>query len=170
MQRNEEIVLEDIGLHVQTAGENYTCLFFRTRPLIKLGKEIISSPQELEESFSARYLEKDLQGIAQLMNFILQGSAFDFIDDIEEYQYDYQKTVEWELKNWDSMGPRLSDYGIFDVTGMHEPKCEKGYLCFYVENALNHIPYKVSIRVPINRDKVEGTYQLLPYTGMEMKN
>ncbi len=100
---------------------------------------------------------------AEISNFLWKGLQFQYIENITSYQSFYREQIELERKcPSDIFQYRLTDYKIFDVTVMHEPRLEEGKLSYYVFNASNGLPYRVVCPFPYTAASTLVHYQILP--------
>ena len=107
------------------------------------------------------YLDK----AAQVINFLVKGLEFQYIDDISLFQTNYRRIIEDESFESPYEHTRLSDYGIYDVSGMHPPKIVEGQLVFFVRHDYTALPYRVSLPYPIAANDKSVYYELLPLMG-----
>ena len=104
-----------------------------------------------------------LKEFAEVSNFLWKGSAFHFIDCIRDYQEIYLEQVELEKKHPSDVFPyRLTDYKIFDVSVMHEPRLEEGQVAYFVYNTATGLPYRVVCPFPYTSNSTLVHYQILP--------
>lgn len=105
---------------------------------------------------------------AIIANFFWKGTEFQFIDSIPSYQKQYRDRVIYERKySADVFEFRLTDYKIFDVSVIHEPKVEEGQIFFYVCNLSNGLPYRVVAPFPYTSTSTLVHYQILPFLEEE---
>ena len=96
-------------------------------------------------------------------NFLWKGLDFQFIDCIVDYQKQYREQVELEKKCPSDVFPyRLTDYQIFDVSLMHEPKLESGTIHYFVFQTHTGLPYRVVSPFPYTSLSTVVHYQILP--------
>lgn len=104
-----------------------------------------------------------IKEFAEIANFLWKGLSFTFIDQIEEYKKFYIEHVELEKQHPSDVFPfRLTDYQIFDVSVMHDPKIEKNLLHFFVYQTATAIPYQVVCPFPYDSSSTVVRYQILP--------
>jgi hypothetical protein len=111
-----------------------------------------------------------LKEFAEISNFLWKGSQFFYIESISSYQKYYSKQIELEKKCPSDIFPyRLTDYKIFDVSVMHDPCLEDGYLKYFVYNSTTGIPYRVVCPFPYTSNSALVHYQILPIKTEENK-
>jgi hypothetical protein len=155
---------------------NQTCI-----KAIKVGNrtvELISSPgkrlaeleqkthlvlwtlvQDLTELSSITYIKE----FAEISNFFWKGWQFQCIESIEAFQVNYRTQIELERRHAGDIFPyRLTDYQIFDVSHMHEPRIENDNLIYFVWNTENGLPYRVVCPFPYVATSNIVHYQILP--------
>lgn len=104
-----------------------------------------------------------LKAFAEISNFLWKAGQFQCIDCIADYQTHYVEQVKLEKKHPGDIFPyRLTDYKIFDVSGMHNPRLENGNLIYYVYNTANGLPYRVICPFPYTGNSTLVHYQILP--------
>jgi hypothetical protein len=104
-----------------------------------------------------------LKQFAEISNFLWKGLQFQFIDQIAEYQKFYTEQVELERRCPSDIFPyRLTDYKIFDVSVMHDPRLEESILVYFVFNTTTALPYRVICPFPYNATSTLVHYQILP--------
>lgn len=104
-----------------------------------------------------------LREFCEISNFFWKGVQFEFIDSIQAYQQQYIERIEMEYNNPADIFPyRLTDFAIFDISVMHEPKIEGDMLSFYVYNVTNGLPYCVICPYPYPVKSTQVHYQILP--------
>ena len=114
---------------------------------------------EIEELSHSHYIE----AFAEISNFFWKGLQFQRIYDIQEFQQHYIKQVELEKNHPADVFPyRLSDFKIFDVSVIHEPKIENNQLIYFVFNVSNGLPYRVVCLFPYPKASTYVHYQILP--------
>ena len=107
-----------------------------------------------------------LKEFAVISNFLWKGGSFQFIDSIEEYQKNYYAQIEREKKYPADVFPyRLTDYKIFDLSVMHDPRLIEEQLHFYVSNTASGLPYHVICPFPYTSLSTLVHYQILPLKG-----
>lgn len=107
-----------------------------------------------------------LKEFAVISNFLWKGTSFQFIDQIEEYQKNYYAQIERENKYPADVFPyRLTDYKIFDLSAMHDPRLIEERLHFYVSNTATGLPYRVICPFPYTSLSTLVHYQILPLKG-----
>lgn len=103
---------------------------------------------------------------AEISNFFWKGQQFQCIASIPKFQEEYRRQVEMEKKHPADVFPfRLTDYKIFDVSVMHEPKIIKDQLIYYTFNISNGLPYRVVCPYPYPSASTLIHYQILPILG-----
>lgn len=104
-----------------------------------------------------------IKEFAVISNFFWKAGEFQFIESIPEYQKFYLDRVEFEKKNpADLLEYRLTDFKEFDVSLMHPPTIEKGFLYYYTYQQSNWIPYRVVCPFPYHLESSHVHYQVLP--------
>jgi hypothetical protein len=88
---------------------------------------------------------------------VLAGSEYRMINNPELYQQLYRRRILEENCDFD-LQPRLSAYGIFDISDIHPPSIEGRRLVFFARNSHN-VPYKVTCDLTSRKMR----YELLPY-------
>lgn len=115
--------------------------------------------QQLPQLSEKTYIKE----FAKISNFLWKGLQFQFIDQIAEYQNFYNTQVELERKCPSDIFPyRLTDYKIFDVSVMHDPRCENGQLFYFVYQTTTALPYRVVCPFPYLSTSTLVHYQILP--------
>lgn len=130
-------------------------------PIVEVENQTYKTFLSLFEAFPS--LLKDHSAYAKLANFIFKKTEYLFIEDIAKYQEEYLERVEYEKNTFEYIPDRIIDHGIFDVFAMHPPKNVDHQLIFFVKHYHTQIPYRASCPFPIEREKYEIRYQLLPY-------
>lgn len=102
--------------------------------------------------------------LAQLTNFLAKGFEYQYIENTKQFKEDYLNRIEFEKNSFDYIPNRLIDHGIFNVMVMHPPHIINNELVFFVKNAQNDLPFKVSCPFPITSETPNVLYQLLPYS------
>lgn len=140
--------------------ENEFNLLFNSlhQPTIEIANENYNSLKALLQKYPLLVCDTNLPKTVQMINFLLTGLEYEYIDDLEKFKEDYQQRIESEQATLVGNSVKLSDYGIYDVSFMHEPKLDKGKLIFFVKNDSNNLPYKVSVDTISSK----AHYELLP--------
>lgn len=100
---------------------------------------------------------------AEISNFLWKGLQFQFIDQIADYQRFYIERIELERKcPTDIFQFRLTDFKIFDVSVMHDPRINEKELSFFVYNTSSALPYRVVCPFPYIEASALVHYQILP--------
>lgn len=100
---------------------------------------------------------------AEIANFLWKGLQFQFIDQIADYQRFYNEQVDLERRcPTDIFQFRLTDFKIFDVSVMHEPRIDGNELSFFVYHASSALPYRVVSPFPYIEASALVHYQILP--------
>lgn len=106
---------------------------------------------------------KYLKEFARISNFFWKGLVFRYVDSIAEFQHAYHQQIELEKRCLGDIFPyRLTDYKIFDVSVMHEPRLDNGSLYYFVYNTSNGLPYRVVCPFPYTTTSTLVHYQILP--------
>lgn len=104
-----------------------------------------------------------IEQFAEISNFLWKGLQFQYVDHISDYQRFYTEQVELEKKcAGDIFQYRLTDYKIFDVSLMHEPRIEGDQLHYFVYNKTTGVPYRVVCPFPYEGTSTLVHYQVLP--------
>jgi hypothetical protein len=104
-----------------------------------------------------------LVSFAQLSNFLWKGKQFKYIECIKTYQNHYKERIELERRYpSDLFEYRLTDYHIFDVSIMHEPRIESNQLIYFTYQTSTGLPYKVVCPFPYISNSSTVHYQILP--------
>lgn len=131
--------------------------------LIKFNEQFFSHlwllVQQIPELSDADYLRE----FAEVSNFLWKGIQFECVISIESYQKRYNEQIELEKKYPSDVFPyRLTDYKIFDVSVMHDPRLEEGNLLYFVYNTTTGLPYRVVCPFPYTSTSTLVHYQILP--------
>jgi hypothetical protein len=106
---------------------------------------------------------RHLKEFSEVSNFLWKGLSFQFINCITDYQKFYLEQIELEKNHPGDIFPfRLTDYKIFDVSIMHEPRLQEGHLSYFVYNNETGLPYRVVCPFPYNSNSTLVHYQILP--------
>lgn len=132
-------------------------------PVIAIGDKTFTNLLTLIKAFPILESEDNIKSLALAANFLFQGIKFHIIDDASKYQTEYLKRIEFEEQNINQNLRRLSDYGIFDVSTIHEPKRVEGKFIFFVREDYTDLPYRVTFDSPIVSESPEVKYELLHY-------
>jgi hypothetical protein len=104
-----------------------------------------------------------IKQFAEISNFLWKGLQFQYIESVADYQKFYTEQVELEKRcPTDIFQYRLTDYKIFDVSVMHEPRLDDEQLFYYVYNTSTGLPYRVVCPFPYNGASTLVHYQILP--------
>lgn len=104
-----------------------------------------------------------IKQFSEISNFLWKGIQFQFIENIADYQIFYIEQVELEKRcPSDIFQYRLTDYKIFDVSVIHEPRLDDGQLMYYVYNTSTGLPYRVVCPFPYSTTSALVHYQILP--------
>ena len=144
-----------LGCHLES---NQPIIIYNEKKYASLAELCTDMPEFLLGSV-------DLKKVAQLLNFLTKGTAYQVIDNTKRYKEEYLERIEFEKNSFDYLPVRLSDHGVFDVTAMHTPQIVREEFIFYVKNAETYVPYRVRCPFPINVEKPNLDYQLLPYSA-----
>jgi hypothetical protein len=132
-------------------------------PLIEYSDETISHLWFLVEKIPALSNPKHIRTFAEISNFFWKGLQFQCIPSVETFQRNYREQVELEkIYAADIFPYRLTDYKIFDVSVMHEPRIDRGHLTFFVYNVQTGLPYRVVCPFPYPVASTRIHYQILP--------
>lgn len=144
---NEKIILslKNQNPHAEWKQKEYSYLWF-----------LIEQAPQLSETIY-------LQEFCEISNFFWKGTQFEVINSISSYQQEYIDRIDLEYNNPADIFPyRLTDYAIFDISVMHEPKLLNGMLNYYVYNVTNGLPYLVVCPYPYPVASTKVHYQILP--------
>lgn len=136
-------------------------------PIIKCGSDYFKNMEELITAFPDLAKPENLYTLAEACNFMFKGLEFSPINDVEEFKSEYMHQIKFEQTQLELMGPRLSDYGIYDVSVMHQPRLLHSQFIFFVMNAYNRLPFRVICALPLSRDYPSVRYELLPYEAVK---
>jgi hypothetical protein len=138
-------------------------LFFdlNSQPAIEVQNQIFQSNEALFQAFPFILHPKHVIKTVQIANFLIKSLDFQYIENIEAFQTDYHQRIESEQASFTQQLPRLSDYGIYEVSCMHLPQMRKNQIIFFVKNDYTHLPYKVTITIEAHN--IEASYELLPH-------
>lgn len=104
-----------------------------------------------------------IKEFAEISNFLWKGLQFQFIHQAADYQKFYIEQVELEKRYPSDVFPyRLTDYKIFDVSVMHDPRLEEGSLSYFVYQTATALPYRVVCPFPYTSTSTLVHYQILP--------
>jgi hypothetical protein len=149
------VKIEGIPLQLQFDPHN--------RPCVKFGSASFTLILPLMQAIPALARLHHLKELAHILNFLLSGNEYHFIEDIKQFQDAYLERVEFEHNTLDYLPSRMTTHGVFDLSAMHPPKISNGKLIFYVKNNYSGVPYRVICPYPITSDTPQLWYQLLPY-------
>lgn len=100
---------------------------------------------------------------AEISNFFWKGNQFKIVESIPAYQRHYREQVELEKRQpADLFAYRLTDFKIFDVSMMHDPRVVGGQLSYFVYHSETHLPYRVQCPFPYTPTSTRVHYQILP--------
>lgn len=116
---------------------------------------------ELFHDFPLLMLPNNIAKAAEMINFLMTGLEFQFIENIEDFKIDYLQRLDSE-SSYDKPDVNIADYGAFDISGMHAPLIERNQLTFFVRKDHDHLPYKVSLAFPVASKQPHVKYELLP--------
>lgn len=132
-------------------------------PLVKYEDHVFNHIWLLTQQFPLLSDPTYLKEFAELSNFLWKGLQFQFIDQIAHYQKFYTEQVELEKKYSSDVFPyRLTDYKIFDVSVMHDPRLEGDQIFYFVYNTTTGLPYRVVCPFPYISSSTLVHYQILP--------
>lgn len=144
-------------------GETLRLLIKDQIPLVEFNNQLINHIWILCQQFTSLNNPAFLSEFAEVSNFLWKGLHFLFIEQICEYRNNYVRQVELEQKHSGDVFPyRLTDYKIFDVSVMHEPRLVDGQLHYFVCHAETGIPYRVVCPFPYLCQNPIVHYQILP--------
>lgn len=103
--------------------------------------------------------------VVLIHNFFTSGIGFNVIQDSSAYKKKYQERIL--LEEQDQAPPLLTQYGIYDVSLIEEPKIIEYSLIYYVESNALGIPYRVVDNLS-KKDEIKiCRYELLPYCSAQ---
>lgn len=114
--------------------------------------------QALPQLANSQHIEK----LAQIANFLAKGIEFQYIENLELFKENYYQQIEVEQLDLLNDGPKLKDYGTFDLSAMHSPLFKDQRLVFFVRHDYLSIPYQASLFYPIDQEPLRMSYELLP--------
>jgi hypothetical protein len=132
------------------------------KPTIEIKGKAYTSLSSLFRDFPFFSRLKNQEKIAQLINFLLKGLEFYYIENITEFQESYRKQIEIE-QLYPEEAPLYLKYGIYDVSIMHPPLIKNRQLIFFVKQDYTQMPYQVTVPFPIVQETVMAYYELLPF-------
>jgi hypothetical protein len=148
------ICIGDISFHLAFDAQR--------QPFVEANGISYTSLSRLYQDFPFLFNEPFLEQTAQLTTFLLKGLEFRYIEKIELFKSNYKQQIEREQKEINWSEPRLSDYGIFDVSKIHPPLIKNGKWSFFVQEGHTQLPYKVTISLPPPPKNGKIAYELLP--------
>ncbi len=132
-------------------------------PWIEYNYQLINHISILCEKFALLNNPVYITDFAQISNFLWKGLQFHYIDQIADFQKNYLRQVELEQRHQGDVFPyRLTDYKIFDVSVMHEPRLIDEQLHYYVCQTETRLPYRVVCPFPYLCSNPHVHYQILP--------
>lgn len=141
-----------LGLHLQN-----------DTPFVEFNKQLFPHVWLLNQQFPLLSQPTYLKEFAEISNFLWKGLQFQFINPIADYQKFYIQQVELEKKFHSDVFPyRLTDYKIFDVSIMHDPRLEEENLKYFVYQTSTGLPYRVVCPFPYTSASTLVHYQILP--------
>ncbi|MBA3722032.1 MAG: hypothetical protein H0W88_06495 [Parachlamydiaceae bacterium] len=149
-----EITIENQTLFLILNNEN---------PRIEWNNQIFSHLWFLIGKLPALSNPVYIEQFAEIANFYWKGIQYKCIENIPAFQKQYQEQVKLErLHPADIFPYRLTDYKIFDVSIMHEPKLHEGQLIYFTFNTQTGLPYRVVCPFPYPAASTLIHYQILP--------
>lgn len=133
-------------------------------PIVEYNDEPFSHLWFLVAKLPSLSNPKYIRAFSEISNFFWKGLQCQCIESIDLYQRNYMNQVDLERKYPADLFPyRLTDYKIFNVEVMHEPKIDLGQLIYFVYNIHTGLPYRVVCPFPYPAT-VSTTirYQILP--------
>lgn len=131
-------------------------------PTIASDDKKYSCPWQLINDYPSFLLRENLDRSAQLINFLLHGTQYQYIDSIEGFKQDYQRSID--TAEFDShVAGQLINYGQYDLSDMRLPWLESDRLSFYVKHSYTSVPYRIAVLFPYAFHQVNVSYSLLPY-------
>lgn len=148
---------------LQIGSDKVFLVLKNQNPFVEYNDETLSHLWFLIEKLPALSNPKHIRHFAEIANFFWKGLQYQCINSIETYQKNYQDQVELEKQYPADIFPyRLTDYKIFDVSVMHEPRIDRGNLTFFVYNVQTGLPYRVVSPFPYPLASTRIHYQILP--------
>lgn len=162
------MILKKILNKIQIGSQTLSLRLEEFTPVAEFKKQnfkhlwgLIEACPELSE---LSYLEE----FALISNFFWKADTFQYIDVIAEYQDFYSKRVHLEMQKRDNVEDyRLTDFKIFDVSGMHPPKVIDNQLIYFTFNKASRLPYRVVCPFPYPIQSTYVHYQILPTLSSE---
>jgi hypothetical protein len=144
-------------------NEIVTLVLMNQVPHVIWKNETYSNLWSLVEKLKNLSDQNYIYSFADISNFLWKGKDFKRIESIEGFKDQYRNQVELERRNpSDVYLYRLTDYKIFDVSVIHEPRIDKNHLIYYVFNINNGLPYRVVCPFPYPKTSTQIHYQILP--------
>lgn len=153
-------------ISIQMLSIESTELFFlfdyQHQPVIEVNGIQYTSLRQLLDILPQLHHPQHLEKLAQIANFLAKGLEFQHIEDIELFKESYYQQIEAAQSSLLDDGPKLKDYGIFDLSAMHPPCLKKEQLVFFVKHDFLLIPYQATLFQPIENDLLHMAYEILP--------
>lgn len=145
-------------------GPHSICLSLKQQqPVVIVQNQIYAHLWFLTDAIPELSDPQHLIPFAQISNFFWKGIHFQYVECIASYQKHYIERVELERRHpADVFEYRLTDYKIFDVSVMHEPKIEHDHLIYFVYQVATGLPYRVVCPYPYKSTSTLVHYQILP--------
>lgn len=156
---NVKIPVKEIDIHDQ----KFTLILKNHAPVVEWSNKEFPHLWFLLEKCPLLSQEKHINDFATIANFFWKGLEFECISSISHFQKNYKQRVELEKDYPADVFPyRLTDYKIFNISVMHEPRIENGELFFFVYRISNGLPFRVVCPFPYPTDSIVVHYQILP--------
>ena len=91
--------------------------------------------------------------LCELANFLLKGIEYRVVRNTTTFRKNYERKLTREAEDLDLSKRCLSDYGTFDLSGLHPPLLKGSTLAFYAEHLSTGLPYKVTVSLDPNPDQ-----------------
>ena len=103
---------------------------------------------------------------ARIINFVIQGNAFEVVVDIAKFKEEYKARVAREKDVRDIETFRTRSYGVYDVSRMASPAWEGNVMHFFAVSTATGVPYEVNYKPPMDGQNGECSYRLLPFSSV----
>jgi hypothetical protein len=153
-------------ISIQMLSVGSTELFFlfdkAHHPAIEMKGTHYTSLSHLLQNLPSLADPQHIEKLAQIANFLAKGIEFQYIENLDLFKENYYQQIEAEQLDVLNEGPKLKDYGAFDLSVMHSPRFMDQKLVFFVKHDYLSIPYRVSLFYPIDQEPLRMSYELLP--------
>ncbi len=153
-----------ISIQMLFVGPNELFFLFnhQHQPVIEMEGIQYHSLGQLLHILPQLHHPQHIEKLVQIANFLARGIEFQYIEDIELFKENYYQEIEAEQSSLLEDSPKLKDYGIFDLSGMHPPCLKKHQLIFFVKHDYLSVPYQATLFQPIESESLHMNYELLP--------